>query len=82
MNEQPEYRLLGDEGDTCPDNEPLFRKELEILINKYSMENGSDTPDFLLAEYLMCQLRTWDQYVTRREEWYGRLRKAESDPKK
>ena len=55
-------------------NEPAFRKELEILINRYSMENGSNTPDFLLAEYLVMQLHLWDQFVTRREEWFGRSR--------
>lgn len=53
-------------------NESEFRQELEHLINRYSAENGSDTPDFLLAEYLVTQLHTWDQYVTRREQWYGR----------
>ena len=54
------------------DNEPAFRKELETLINYYSMENGSNTPDFLLAEYLVMQLHLWDQFVTRREQWFGR----------
>ena len=29
-----------------------FRKELACLINRYSRENGSDTPDFILADYL------------------------------
>ena len=29
-----------------------FRKELEDLINRFSKENGSNTPDFILAEYL------------------------------
>ena len=29
-----------------------FEKELENLINIHSMENDSDTPDFILAEYL------------------------------
>ena len=30
----------------------LFTRELEHLINKYSMENESNTPDFILAKYL------------------------------
>ena len=29
-----------------------FKKDLEHLINKHSIENGSDTPDFILANYL------------------------------
>lgn len=49
-----------------------FREELEALINKHSMENGSDTPDFILAEYLDSCLKTFDVALTKREEWYGR----------
>ena len=60
-------------------NEAEFRTELENLINRYSVENDSDTPDFLLAEYLVQQLKTWDQYVTRREHWYGRKPRAMAD---
>lgn len=60
-------------------NESEFRSELQTLINKYSAENGSNTPDFLLAEYLVSQLNTWDQYVTRREQWYGRAPRVVND---
>lgn len=49
-----------------------FEKELERLINKYSMENGSNTPDFLLAEYFRSCLSAFNVAVTKREEWYGR----------
>jgi len=30
-----------------------FKQELEHLINKHSMENRSNTPDFILADYLV-----------------------------
>ena len=33
---------------------------------------GSDTPDFLLGDYLMCCLDTWEQAIEAREVWYGR----------
>lgn len=49
-----------------------FRKELTKLINCESMENGSDTPDFLLAEYLTDCLSAFDRVVSAREKWYGR----------
>lgn len=49
-----------------------FRKELETAINRCSMENGSNTPDFILAEFLTRCLHAFDQSVTRREQWYGR----------
>lgn len=49
-----------------------FRKDLEQIINRNSMENGSDTPDFLLAEYLQDCLLAFDKAVKARERWYGR----------
>lgn len=49
-----------------------FRKALENLINCHSMENGSDTPDFMLAEYLSDCLRAFDKAVSARERWYDR----------
>ena len=52
-------------------SESLFRKELEDLINSYSKENGSDTPDFILAEYLDDCLTFFDKAVSRRTKWYG-----------
>lgn len=49
-----------------------FKKELEQLINKYSVENGSDTPDFILANYLMNCLQSYEIAIDSREKWYGR----------
>jgi len=48
-----------------------FKKELEHLINKYSKENGSNTPDFILAKFMNGCLKTFDAAVKRRENWYG-----------
>jgi hypothetical protein len=47
-----------------------FRKELENLINKYSKENGSDTPDFILADYLADCLAAFDRAVRARTDFY------------
>jgi len=49
-----------------------FRKDLEILINRNSMENESNTPDFILADYLEDCLNAFDKAVCRRSEWYKR----------
>ena len=49
-----------------------FRIELETLLNRHSMENGSDTPDFILADFLMGCLKAFDSTMERREKWYGR----------
>lgn len=49
-----------------------FESELESLINRHSMENGSNTPDFILAQYLSVCLSAFNVTVQRRETWYGR----------
>ena len=45
-----------------------FNNELRELINRHSKENGSDTPDFVLAEYMEDCLNAFDKAVTRRTE--------------
>jgi hypothetical protein len=52
--------------------EPTFHDELASLINKYSLENGSNTPDFILALYLQQCLATFNDIMKKREDWYGR----------
>lgn len=47
-----------------------FKKELEELINKHSMENASNTPDFILASYMLDSLIAFDCAMQRREQWY------------
>jgi hypothetical protein len=49
-----------------------FDSELAALLNKYSMENGSNTPDFILASYIQGCLDAFNKTVDWREEWYGR----------
>lgn len=55
---------------------PIDRRTLEhdirSAINRHSAENGSDTPDFILAEYLIGCLRAFDRAVVAREKWYWR----------
>jgi hypothetical protein len=43
-----------------------FKSELTKLINRCAMENGSNTPDFLLAEYLVAHLRAFDNFTALR----------------
>lgn len=49
-----------------------FKKELERIINEHSCENESDTPDFILAEYLCSCLKAFDSAVKKRETWWDR----------
>lgn len=48
-----------------------FRKGVEHAINACSAENGSDTPDFVLAGYLDDCMRAFDKTTRARDEWYG-----------
>lgn len=48
-----------------------FEKELVSLINSHSLENDSDTPDFLLGCYLMHCLATWNDVTKARDKWFG-----------
>lgn len=57
-----------------------FERELAEVINRHSMENGSDTPDFLLAEYLLSCIESYNRAVRCRERWYGRKAKEEEGP--
>ena len=50
----------------------LFEVELMGLLNRHSMENSSNTPDFILAEYLMKCLEAFNETSVAREKWYGR----------
>ena len=52
-----------------------FTKELQGLINKYSKENGSNTPDYILANYLFGCLKNWNVHVMHRSDWYGNVDK-------
>lgn len=45
-----------------------FEKELEILINKYSKENDSNTLDFILAEYLWDCFLSFNRAVRKRDD--------------
>jgi hypothetical protein len=47
-----------------------FEKDLTVLINKHSVESESDTPDFVLAKYLVKCLQAYELTVVRRDEWY------------
>jgi hypothetical protein len=46
-----------------------FVRELAELINRHSLEGGSNTPDFILAEFLSAVHTAWDAAVQQRESW-------------
>lgn len=46
--------------------------KIAAILNKVSRENESDTPDFILAEYLQDCLLAGEKLINRRENWYAR----------
>lgn len=48
-----------------------FEQELVWLLNKHSVENRSNTPDWILAEYIRMSLQAWDLGTRLRDDWYG-----------
>ena len=50
-----------------------FRAAIAEAINRCSRENGSDTPDFILAQYLANCLDAFDLAIGQRAQWYGRI---------
>jgi hypothetical protein len=48
-----------------------LREDIRTAINRNSAENGSDTPDWLLTDYLMACLENFDKTVHNRSRWYS-----------
>jgi len=49
-----------------------FEKELQDLLNRHSKENESNTPDIILASFLVDCLDAYNSASSRRENWYGK----------
>lgn len=49
---------------------PTFIRELTDLINRYSLEGASNTPDFILSQYIWECLGAFNRATAIRNEWY------------
>ena len=45
---------------------------IEDVINRHCRENASNTPDFILGEYLLTCLQAFEVACRARETWYGK----------
>ena len=45
---------------------------LASALNRFSAENGSNTPDWILAQFLLRCLAAWNEGLHQRATWYGR----------
>lgn len=48
-----------------------IEREFAEVINKNSLENGSDTPDYILAEYLVNCLDAFNRATKERKRHFG-----------
>ena len=51
------------------DDKKSFIEALAMLINHRKWENKSNTPDFILAEYLFKCLENFNEAVDKRTNW-------------
>ena len=49
-----------------------FVSEIASVINRFSIENCSNTPDFILAEHVTQTLEQFAHTSRDREKWYGK----------
>jgi hypothetical protein len=49
-----------------------LESEIASALNRFSAENRSNTPDFILARYLLACLSAFDGASREREQWYGK----------
>lgn len=54
------------------EGELTLEQELARVLNRRSCENGSDSPDWVLAQFLVNALQAFNLSVVARERWYGR----------
>lgn len=45
--------------------------DIRKLLNGCSRENKSDTPDYILASYLMTCLNAYEVAINKRDAWFG-----------
>ena len=50
--------------------EITLEQELADLLNRHSVENESNTPDFILAEFLTDCLDAWGKAQRARQKWF------------
>lgn len=57
-----------------------FAADLKRIINKHSEDSGANTPDFILAAYLISCLEAFGEATKGRDEWYGHFHPEKQTP--
>ena len=57
---------------SCSDNRTSdIRKDIAEVLNRHRRGDRSNTPDLILADYLVGCLGVFDNAMTRRLDWHG-----------
>ena len=64
MNDKPDVPVKNEKDET------ELLKGITDLLNKTCSENASNTPDFILAEFLLDCLYAFNRSVNKRNKWY------------
>jgi hypothetical protein len=54
----------------------LFKVEIETLINIHCIDTELNTPDYILAEYLVNCLENYRKVNDQRDTWHGKVREV------
>lgn len=54
-----------------PGDASAFQEEIRATVNRASKENASNTPDFILAQYLESCLDAFDRATRQRDSWWA-----------
>jgi len=49
----------------------MLESEIRRIVNIHSAENASNTPDYILANYLVSCLDAFNRATVKRDKWYG-----------
>lgn len=51
---------------------PEFKEELETLLNCHSIDSETETPDFILAQFLIDTIDAYSKVRDQTDRWKGR----------
>lgn len=49
-----------------------FEEDLRSLLNIHNIDTVTDTPDYILARYVVASLKAYRFTVEDRDYWYGK----------
>lgn len=49
-----------------------IEKEITEIFNKYGLDTITDTPDYILADYVMTSLYAYLKTKEKTEKWFGK----------